>query len=45
LVGIASLFIASKYEEIYPPHLRDFVDVTDRFYSKLDVLDMESKIM
>ena len=39
------MFIASKYEEIYPPHIRDFVDVTDRSYTKQDLLDMESKII
>jgi cyclin B len=27
LLGITSLFIASKYEEIYPPGLGDFVYV------------------
>ena len=25
LVGIAAILIASKYEEIYPPDLQDFV--------------------
>lgn len=28
LVGISALFIAAKYEEIYPPPLKDFVDMT-----------------
>jgi len=27
LLGIASLFIASKYEEIYPPHMKEYIKV------------------
>ena len=38
LVGITSMFIASKYEEIYPPDLRDFVYVTDKAYTKSQIL-------
>lgn len=34
LVGVTALFIASKYEEIYPPELKDFVYITDRAYTK-----------
>lgn len=34
LVGVTALFIASKYEEIYPPELKDFVYITDGAYSK-----------
>lgn len=37
LVGVTSLLIASKYEEIYPPELRDLVYICDRAYSKLEV--------
>jgi hypothetical protein len=29
LVGVASMLIATKYEEIYPPLLKDFVYITD----------------
>lgn len=45
LVGVAALFIASKYEEIYAPDLKDFVYVCDRAYTKEEILDMESKIL
>ncbi|CAK72279.1 unnamed protein product (macronuclear) [Paramecium tetraurelia] len=45
LVGVASLFIACKYEEIYPPDLKDFVYITDNAYTKQDVLDMEGQIL
>ena len=34
LVGVTALFIASKYEEIYPPEIKDFVFITDNAYSK-----------
>lgn len=37
LVGVSSLLIASKYEEIYPPELRDLVYICDRAYSKDEV--------
>ena len=45
LVGVASMFIATKYEEIYPPELKDFVYITDNAYNKSDVLEMESKML
>ena len=34
LVGVTSLLIASKYEEIYPPELRDLVYICDRAYTR-----------
>jgi len=37
LVGVTALLIASKYEEIYPPELRDLVYICDRAYSKMEV--------
>jgi hypothetical protein len=37
LVGVTSLLIASKYEEIYPPELRDLVYICDRAYTRSDV--------
>jgi G2/mitotic-specific cyclin-B, other len=44
-VGVSALLIACKYEEIYPPELKDFVYITDRAYSKEDVLQMEFLIL
>lgn len=41
LVGTAAMFIASKYEEIYPPDLGEFVFITDDTYTKNQVLRME----
>lgn len=45
LVGVAALFIACKYEEIYPPEIRHFTYITDNAYEKKHVLLMESDIL
>ncbi|KAL7469714.1 hypothetical protein ACHAXS_009967 [Conticribra weissflogii] len=45
LVGVTALLIASKYEEIYPPELRDLVYICDRAYTKLQILQMEETIL
>lgn len=37
LVGAAAMFIASKYEEIYPPDVGEFVYITDDTYNKRQV--------
>lgn len=34
LVGVAALMIAAKYEEIYPPILKDFIYVTKNAFNK-----------
>ena len=34
LVGVAALLIATKYEEIYPPTVKDFIYLTDNTYSR-----------
>jgi hypothetical protein len=33
LVGVTAMFIASKYEEIYAPEVKDFAYVTDSAYT------------
>ena len=45
LVGVSSMLIATKYEEIYPPLLKDFVFISDNSCSAEDILDMEKKIL
>jgi hypothetical protein len=45
LVGVTALLIACKYEEIYPPEVKDCVYITDRAYTRQDVLDMETDIV
>ena len=38
LVGAACMFIAAKYEEIYPPDVAEFVYITDDTYNKRQVI-------
>jgi len=45
LVGAAALLIAAKFEEIYPPELRDFVYITDRQYTVDDIKSMEVLVL
>ncbi|XP_050079879.1 G2/mitotic-specific cyclin-A [Anopheles maculipalpis] len=45
LVGTAAMFIAAKYEEIYPPDVSEFVYITDDTYTKTQVLRMEQLIL
>ncbi|KAK3596521.1 hypothetical protein CHS0354_021025 [Potamilus streckersoni] len=45
LVGAASMFLAAKYEEIYPPDVGEFAYITDDTYTKKQVLRMEHLIL
>ncbi|XP_030047638.1 cyclin-A2 [Microcaecilia unicolor] len=45
LVGTAAMLLASKFEEIYPPEVAEFVYITDDTYSKKQVLKMEHLIL
>lgn len=45
LVGVAAMLIACKYEEIYAPEIKDFVYVTDKAYTKEEILHMEGNIL
>ena len=45
LIGITSMLIACKYEEIYFPEIKDFIYMTDNTYSKDEVLKMEYDIL
>lgn len=45
LLGITTLFIASKYEEIYPPQLKEYLRVCDRTFSKNELLEMEADVI
>ena len=42
LVGVAAMLLASKYEEIWAPEVHDFVYISDKAYTKEQVLDMVS---
>ena len=39
------MLIACKYEEIYPPIVKDFVYITDNAYTKAEILDTERQIL
>jgi G2/mitotic-specific cyclin-B, other len=45
LVGVSAMLIASKYEDIYPPETRDFVYITDKAFTKGEVIQMETSIL
>ncbi|XP_048381623.2 G2/mitotic-specific cyclin-B1 [Stegostoma tigrinum] len=45
LVGVTAMLVASKYEEMYPPEIGDFVYVTDNTYTTAAIREMERKIL
>ena len=45
LLGTTCMFIASKYEEIYPPNIKEFIKVTANSYTKEQLLKMEYKVL
>lgn len=45
LVGISTMLIASKYEEIWAPKVNDLVCISGRSYSNKQVLIMEKQIL
>jgi len=45
LLGTTCLFIAAKYEEIYPPYADDFAFVTADTYQTSHVLEMEKLVL
>ena len=45
LLGVTSLFIAFKYEEIYMKNINDFIDLTARAFDKAEILSMEKTII
>eukprot|EP00826_Nyctotherus_ovalis_P009584 TRINITY_DN12533_c0_g1_i4.p1 TRINITY_DN12533_c0_g1~~TRINITY_DN12533_c0_g1_i4.p1 ORF type:complete len:257 (-),score=76.40 TRINITY_DN12533_c0_g1_i4:108-878(-) len=44
LLGITVLLIACKYEEIYPPEIRDLVYIADNTYSREEIKRMEMNV-
>lgn len=45
LLGVSSLFIACKYEEIYMKNINQFVELTARAFDKNEILEMEKTII
>ncbi|KAG0498628.1 hypothetical protein HPP92_003319 [Vanilla planifolia] len=45
LVGVGSMLIACKYEEIWAPEVNDFICISDKAYSREQILKMEKEIL
>ncbi|KAK7410071.1 hypothetical protein VNO78_00561 [Psophocarpus tetragonolobus] len=45
LLGVSSMLIASKYEEVSPPRVEKFCSITDNTYEKEEVVEMEAEIL
>lgn len=45
LVGVAAMFIASKYEEVLSPHVANFSHVADETFTDKEILDAERHIL
>ena len=45
LLGVTALLIATKYEEIYPPELKDLISISENKFSKEEILKMEFQII
>jgi len=41
LLGVTALLIATKYEEIYPPELKDLINISENKFAKDEILKME----
>ena len=44
LVGVTCMLIASKYEEIHPPAVDEFVYISDNTYKREEIMSMEAII-
>lgn len=45
LVGVTAMLIACKYEEVLVPTVEDFVLITDKAYTRNEVLNMVSQFV
>jgi len=45
LVGVASMLVAAKYEEMYAPEIGDFVYITDNAYTEKQIRKMEIEVL
>mmetsp|Transcript_15146 Transcript_15146/g.11009 ORF Transcript_15146/g.11009 Transcript_15146/m.11009 type:complete len:168 (+) Transcript_15146:116-619(+) len=45
LVGITALLVVTKYEEIYPPSIKDLEFICDSTYARNDIIQMEQSIL
>lgn len=44
LVGITCILVASKYEEIWPPEVKDCINISANTYTRDDILKMERAV-
>ena len=45
ILGVTALLISTKYEEIYPPQLKELLNVSENKFNKAAVLKMELDIL
>jgi len=45
LVGVTAMFVACKYEEVFPPACSDLISVSDKLYSRDEILRTEGQIL
>ena len=45
LLGIASLLISCKSQEIYYPQIKEFINITDGAYVKNELIEMENNVL
>ena len=45
LLGVTVVLIASKYEDIYPPEIKDLLLATENAFTRRELLDMEVKVL
>jgi G2/mitotic-specific cyclin-B, other len=45
ILGVSALLIATKYEEIYPPDMKDLLQVSENKFTRAEVLQMELDIL
>lgn len=45
LLGVTTILISAKYEEIYPPKLNEFLQVSENKFTEQMVLKMEKDVL
>jgi len=45
LIGVVGMLISAKYEEVWPPEVRDFKYISDKAYSRYQIITMEKTIL
>jgi len=42
---VTTLVLAAKYEEIYPPSIKDFLEISENSFNAAMVINMEKEIL